>query len=129
MRDKETDKELLQLRALFNEGRYAELRQRALYFSDWLDDRGRHDEAGYLRSPRWYVLIMEGQGWPPPCVITGEYVPGISRHIYLDSEWIAAAELVDQVLASQDDGQKGAALLHLMARAIEEKFPPFHNGP
>lgn len=127
-RDKKTDWELVALRGLFNAGKHAELRERALLMSDWLEDRGRLAEATALRSGQWQLLIHAGHGWPPPCIIVGEYVPGTSSMLYLDSAWVAAAEALEVIANNPDAEKKGAALLDLLARAVAEKFPMQHQG-
>ena len=94
IRDKETDWLLLQLRTFFNRCNYAASGEHALLMSDWLEERGRPLEAAALRSGRWVLLIMEGHGWPPPCEVVAEYVPGTHRQIYMDSDYITSAEVL-----------------------------------
>ena len=131
IRDKETDWLLLQLRTFFNRCNYAALREHALLMSDWLKERGRPLEAAALRSGRWMLLIMEGHGWPPPCEVVAEYVPGTHRQIYMDSDYITSADLLGQIADSPDAGTQGAALLKPMGHAVDAVGlgPDLADGP
>jgi hypothetical protein len=120
IRDKETDSLLIHLRALFNQGKYAEVRQHALLMSDWLDDRGRHAAAAALRSGRWKVLVVSGTGWPPLTLIVDGDCRSDEGALYMDSDWLTSAELLGQIADSPDAGEQGKALLKLMAHAIDE---------
>lgn len=91
MRDKQTDQLLLRLRTLYNGSLWDDLEQHRLLMSDWLEERGRPEEAAALRGKRWLLITVEGQGWPPPCFIKTAYVSGQSWAIYLDSDWITSA--------------------------------------
>jgi hypothetical protein len=107
MRDVQTDWLLLLLRRFFNESAWDKLTLHREIVSDWLEERGRLEEAQALRSPRWLLLITEGQGWPPPCVVVTDYLHGVGKSVYMESDWIGpaiAAEKQSQDAQAQDEG-------------------------
>ena len=127
-RDTETDWLLLRLRAHFNLCEYALLAEHALLMADWLEERGRPEEAQLLRSHRYSIKILEGEGWPPPCRVTasGDCLgPGST---YFDSGWLTTAELLANIEHDPASGAQDCDLLWRFAEAIRWRFPSGDQG-